>query len=360
MNELIDAYKMAGVAMNKKIERKHNLKLLIEMLRLFGPVAQARLKDYCNLQASTVSYLINDLKAENLVIDIGKEDTQGRVGKPGNMISLNNAEAQFLGIYVEDDGLDSYLMGIDGRTLHYSRTEYAPANVEKMICTVIEDALRLHANIRGIGITIKAIVYKDGHIKSGVRHDGNSGGNRWDLLDLPSELRARFPGVPIIVENDANCAAELYWYEQKCDNFALYLLNDRPFGIGCGLMINGKVYRGAQGAAGEFFIKDLDVEQIYADMKGKKGGLEKLLSTVLPHILQTAYLLDPERIILTGSLFSGITAQALDDAQVFLKAIPKPVVLDSGTEQTLNPAKGAAMLAINDYIDRFVEEVIKR
>ena len=85
--------------MNKKTERKQNLRLIVEALQQLGPVAQIRLKEFCNLQASTVSYLINDLKQQNLVVDIGKEDTQGRVGKPGNMVGLNNREAAFLGMY---------------------------------------------------------------------------------------------------------------------------------------------------------------------------------------------------------------------------------------------------------------------
>ena len=128
--------------MNKKTERKENLRLIIDTLRLSGPLAQARLKESCSLQASTVSYLVNDLRMCNLVVDIGKEDTQGRVGKPGNTISLNNEKAQFLGVYVEDDCLHAYLIGIDGKTLGYEYVEYTPSDVEKMIFAIIKAVFR--------------------------------------------------------------------------------------------------------------------------------------------------------------------------------------------------------------------------
>ena len=41
------------------------------------------------------------------------------------------------------------------------------------------------------------------------------------------------------------------------ENVVLYVLNDIPFGIGCGLIMDGNLYRGKQGAAGEFFLKSL-------------------------------------------------------------------------------------------------------
>ena len=237
------------IAMNKQTERKQNLRKIVETLRLHGPVPQARLKEQCNLQASTVSYLVNDLKQKNLIVEVGKESTQGRVGKPGNMIGLYNEEAAFLGIYAEDDCLYTYLVGIDGTTLGSDSVAYAPENVESMIYQTIGGQLAEHTNIRGIGIAIKAVVYKDGTIRSGSRNHATAGESGWNLLDLPEHLRQAFPNIPIVVENDANSAAQLYRYEHKCDDFVLYVLNDIPLGIGCGLIMDGYLYRGKQGSA---------------------------------------------------------------------------------------------------------------
>lgn len=344
--------------MNKQTERKSNLRRIIETLRMCGPVPQARLKEQCGLQASTVSYLINDLKRENLVVDLGKEETQGRVGKPGNVVSLNNGAAVFLGMYVEDDCLYAYLVGIDGKTVSADCVEYAPSAVEQVIFATIREKMARYRNICGIGIAIKAIVYSDGRIKSGARH-GGEGGN-WDLVNLPISLRTAFPGLPIIVENDANSAAELYRYEEKCDNFVLYILNDIPFGIGCGLMIDGQVYRGAAGAAGEFFVKDLQVQQIHQAADRRDGALERTLEMIQAHMMQTAYLLDPERFVLTGSLFRDVSDQDAQRARAYLARVPRPVALDYGPAQSLNPARGVALRAINTYIELYLEEMTKR
>lgn len=348
------------MAMNKQTERKQNLRKIVETLRLHGPVPQARLKEQCNLQASTVSYLVNDLRQKNLIVEVGKESTQGRVGKPGNMIGLNNQEATFLGIYVEDDCLYTYLVGIDGTTLGSDSVAYAPENVESMIYKTIGGQLAEHTNIRGIGIAIKAVVYKDGTIRSGSRNHTTAGESGWNLLDLPEHLRQAFPNIPIVVENDANSAAQLYRYEHKCDDFVLYVLNDIPFGIGCGLVMDGNLYRGKQGAAGEFFLKNFNSQKAQQRFEQKACTLRNILSAILPHMLQTAYLLDTERFVLTGSLFAGISQEEVEKAETYLKEVPVPVVFDYGKTQCLNPGKGAALMAINRYIGDLLEEVAKR
>ncbi len=346
--------------MNKMVERRQNLKMIIEMLRLNGPVSQNVLKDQCRLQASTISYLINDLKTEKLVIDLGKVETQGKVGKPANLIGLNNDEAQFLGVYVEDKCLYIYVVGIDGRIIHCASIGYAIEEMETHLFDGIRRMLQTYGKIRGIGIAIKAIVYSDGRIYSGIRRDNANREQHWDLANLPDALRSAFPGTPIIVENDANCAAALYRYETKCDNFVLYILNDIPFGIGCGLMVHGQIYRGARGAAGEFFLKDLNSSEV-ADTTGDKDSvLEKTLVTILPHVLQTAYLLDPECFVLTGSMFRDITEAEIARAEKILEPVPIKVNINSGKERNLNPACGAAFLAINQFIEQYLEEVTKR
>ena len=80
--------------MNKQNERHNNLLRIIDVLRTRKVTTQAELKEICSLQASTVSYLINDLRTFNFIKDSGKAASSGRkVGKPGLAISLNNEAA---------------------------------------------------------------------------------------------------------------------------------------------------------------------------------------------------------------------------------------------------------------------------
>ena len=72
------------------------------------------------------------------------------------------------------------------------------------------------------------------------------------LADVP--LRARLSdrvGLPVYVENDANCAAMAEAYDEgrlRCPDLVLFTVGT---GVGGGLVLNGRLYRGATGAAAE-------------------------------------------------------------------------------------------------------------
>lgn len=347
--------------MNKKTERKQNFVCLIETLRRYGPLTQARLKEYCGVQASTVSYIVNDLKKSSLLIDTGQIEQNGKVGKPGNLLTLNGDANQVLGIYVEDDLLHVYCVGLNGKTYISQEVPFDGEHVQDAVSSAIEGQLKDTPALRGIGLAIKAIVYKDGKIRSGLRHSPGGGGETWNFSDLPGALRQAFPQIPILVENDANCAAALYHYEHRLQNgnLAVYLLNKTPFGIGLGLITQGGVYKGATGAAGEYFDQDGHIRRMAEEVRTENDLVTQLIPAILPHILQTIYLIDPECIVLSGSYFESLQPASLAGIEELFQPLPIPVHV-AGGDQRLNPAKGVALLAINNYIASFVEEVTKR
>ena len=345
--------------MNKGMERKQNLLQIIEMLRRHGAMTQALLKGYCQLQASTVSYLVNDLKRIGLVVDSGRTQQEGRVGKPGVLVQLNNDQVSFLGIYAEDNQLDVYLIGVDGTQLAYEQIVFDQPSVEDTIFAAIRRKLAMYGQIKGVGIAVKAIVYKDGSIKSGKRTDAAQG--FWSFAGLSARLNEAFPGLVIAVENDANCAATLcqYRHVDQNQNLVVYLLNKAPFGLGCGLVMNGSIYQGHRGAAGEFFEKNTKLRELAESLTQEKDIVERFLPSILPHVLETAYLLDPQLVVLCGSYVDGLGQQYIQAIQRLFADVPAPVQIAAGAE-ALNPAKGAALLATNGYMLRLVEEVNKR
>lgn len=347
--------------MNKKTERKQNLALLIETLRRYGPLTQARLKEYCGVQASTVSYIVNDLKKSSLLIDTGQIEQNGKVGKPGNLLTLNGEVIQVLGIYVEDDLLHVYRVGLDGKAYQNYEVPFDGEHVQDAVSSIIESQLKDMPSLQGVGLAIKAIVYKDGKIKSGLRHSPGGGGEAWNFADLRGALHHAFPQIPILVENDANCAAALYHYEHCLQdaNLAVYLLNKSPFGIGLGLITHGKVYKGATGAAGEYFDQDGRIRRIANELRTEDDLVTQLIPAILPHIFQTAYLIDPDCIVLSGSFFESLQPANLAGIEELFAPLPIRVQVASG-EQRLNPAKGVALLTTNTFIANFVEEVTKR
>ena len=98
----------------------------------------------------------------------------------------------------------------------------------------------------------------------------------WDSIDLQGDLRRRF-GADVKVENDANAGAVgefMFGAGRGCRNMAYFTVST---GIGGGVILNGKLHRGAHGMAGEFGQFVLDGSPAAAQYAaGKPGTLESL------------------------------------------------------------------------------------
>ena len=347
--------------MNKGHERKRNLFFIIDALQRCGALTQSQLKDRCGLQASTVSYLIKDLEECGFIRDLGRTSNNGKAGKPGSMIALNNDKASFLGIYAEDNSLDAHLVGIDKATLEEQHVTFADLQIEEAISSLIREALERHPQIKGVGIAIKAIVHHDGSIRSARRQNAKGGEGFWNFAGMRDKLRQAFPNILIVVENDANCAAMLHLHQtgRRMDNLIVCLINKNPFGIGCGLIVNGRLFRGSTGAAGEFFDPDSRLRLLAETLAGEEDFLNRFVPAILPALIDALHMVDPEMLILTGSMFEGMGEDVRRGIERAFRSSPVSIQVKGGQEQ-LNPANGAALLVTNDYIAGFIEEVKKR
>ncbi|MDE6408062.1 MAG: ROK family protein [Anaeroplasmataceae bacterium] len=95
-------------------------------------------------------------------------------------------------------------------------------------------------------------------------------------IDLTKEMDKHFPGVLVIAQNDANVAAlgeMLYHNEYK--NACMITLGT---GVGCGIVLNGKVLEGVHGAAGEVGHMCIAGEYNFSCACGLKGCLETVAS----------------------------------------------------------------------------------
>lgn len=113
--------------------------------------------------------------------------------------------------------------------------------VENNICSVIRG---VPDRIDGIGISLAAIMdRRTGIVKTWPNNAC------WEHYRLKEHLEKRFQ-VPIVLEDDANCGAigEYKTLKEKTDNMAYIAIGT---GIGCGLILNGKLFTGEHGFAGE-------------------------------------------------------------------------------------------------------------
>ncbi|MCL2521726.1 MAG: ROK family protein [Erysipelotrichales bacterium] len=99
----------------------------------------------------------------------------------------------------------------------------------------------------------------------------------WDALDIGMELGKYFPGILIKAENDANCAAlgEVYNLNGKYQNACLITIGT---GVGGGIIYQGKILTGSNGASGEIGHFKVVFENGRICGCGKSGCLETVAS----------------------------------------------------------------------------------
>ncbi|MCM1130149.1 MAG: ROK family protein [Roseburia sp.] len=95
-------------------------------------------------------------------------------------------------------------------------------------------------------------------------------------VDLTKEMAKYFPNVEVLAQNDANVAAlgEML-YHNEYQNACMITLGT---GVGCGIVLNGKVLEGSHGAAGEAGHMGIASEYSFACSCGLKGCLETVAS----------------------------------------------------------------------------------
>ncbi|WP_430606725.1 hypothetical protein IGJ55_002943 [Enterococcus sp. AZ170] len=123
-------------------------------------------------------------------------------------------------------------------------TEYEPEAFYKSLLKIIE-AAQAKYQIKGIGISAPGIVQKDGYMLTAGAIRPLYGENFKQKLAL-------FTSLPVTVENDANAVAIAEKWIGNATDMENYLCLVLGTGVGGGIVINGKVYRGSHGMAGEF------------------------------------------------------------------------------------------------------------
>lgn len=113
------------------------------------------------------------------------------------------------------------------------------------VATIIQTYQDQHTDIEGVGISAPGVIQKDGMMTTAGAIRSLYGTN------LKEEIEAR-TGLSAVIENDANAAAIAEKWVGNARDFDTYLCIVLGTGVGGGIVINGEVFRGARGMAGEF------------------------------------------------------------------------------------------------------------
>lgn len=277
--------------------RHRNRQRVIQILRMQGQISQADIARATGLSRTTVSTLIAELKGSGLVSDVDAKSMPARGGRPAVQLVLKHP-AQFVGgIDFGHSHIQTAVADQAHKVLGERRCEL---DVNHHAVDALDTAARMFGEVLNqLGVDRKQVTGVGIGIPGPVdRARGTAGSSTilpgWVGLRITSEMTQRL-GVPVTMDNDANLGAlaELTWGAGRdCSNFA-YI--KAATGIGAGIVIDGRLLRGASGTTGEIGHTTLD-ESGALCYCGNRGCLETVASG--PAIVRLVGAVDGESLTL--------------------------------------------------------------
>jgi len=237
--------KTANVARSNTI-RNINRQIVLNYVRERGPISRAEIAHETALQRSTVSLIVEQLRVDGLIEEVSGESTGGR---PPVLLSLRTNDAVAIGVDLGTTRTIVATSDLAGRVLDQEQFETNPSSA-KTTKEIIDCAQRFirrnNGTIEGIGVSLPGLVDPEG--KELFIPTFN-----WRDLPLASEI-SEATGLPVTMDNDANAAAqaELWFGRPEIREVRDFILVLVETGVGTGIVFDGQVYRGENGAAGEF------------------------------------------------------------------------------------------------------------
>lgn len=373
---------------NLQYAKDFNYRIVLETIRLFGPLSRADIARETSLTAQTVSNIVRRLIDASLVHE-GEKRRQGR-GAPSVTLKITPEGAYSLGLDLDRDHLTGVLVDLSGKVRQRQHYELSFPSPEEAIPLMVDTAQDLVAaqnidieDLSGLGIGFPGPFEIDGDtVVSNVVSPKSFPG--WEQVPVVDLIKERLE-CPVFLKNNATAAAvgERWYGESHPRSTFFYLFFG--VGLGGGMVYKGHPYEGFFGNAGEVgYTPTLDapredsdrpshigeyfnLQQLYdrleeqgysasrpSDLASLHGQgappLKAWMQTVLPHltrlVLSIEYLIDPEVIYFGGRLPTPLIQDLMDDLK---ERLPSLRISGKAEVPALKPAtagKDAAALGV--------------
>jgi glucokinase len=258
--------------------RQTNAQLLLRLLRGSGPCSKADLVRASGLSAPTVTNVVGHLASVGLIEPVGEGDSTG--GRPPDIIRFRAERGCVAGVEIGSDALHFLLADLDGHELtrasaavtrNSSKPSAICSQIVKELRNLTRKQKRADEQLLGVGVGVPSIVNVDkGTVLALSALKG------WNQVPLRS-LLTRELKCQVAVDNDTNLAA-LGEYNRGAaqgeSNFVFITIGE---GVGAGIFLDGKLYRGSHWSAGEIgYLRIPHIAREHPAIR-QYGRLEKIL-----------------------------------------------------------------------------------
>jgi predicted NBD/HSP70 family sugar kinase len=379
------------IEVNHSKIKETNRKKIITLLLEKNEITKLDISRILDISITTVSTNITELKNEGIVEDVRHLESTG--GRKAIAVKLSENCKFSIGIALTPNNIKIALVNLKKEIIEKLKIRHKNNGIENLIEIINENIALLmekhnldSEKILGIGISLPGTVdFENGIIKYSYL---------LGIKDFNLKEKFEYLNVPIYVDNEANLSAYYEFLNRKniLKNLLYVSITD---GLGLGIIIDGKIYRGDNDSSGEFghikvalngkkckcgargcleaytsmnslvdgynevsleAISDVEeFEELY--LKGEeatKKVLDKYLKILGMGISNLIMLLDPNTVIIGGDINNLLN----DKIDILKKNIYKDNLFTDENNCTISVASykeayllGAAMMPIEEFLE---------
>jgi len=306
---------------NNNFQKNANISMVAQLLWKSPGISRVEIARQLDLYRSTVSNIINTLIDNGVVFEEKEGESMPQGGRKPICLGLNDKFGCVLGIEVQPSGFHAVVLNIVGNVI-FSKSGGIPElpfddALRGILDSLMNEILHLDIPLLGICFALPGIIdsSKGIIIKSDPFHLVNH--------SCTANLSTRY-GVPVFMENDANCLAWLELANNRGENKRNFICLNAEFhykdsvfgeqtgmGVGLGIALGGSVFSGSKFAAGEFFsvswregvegqtgLSPEIMRTLETDKKSFTAWIVDLFSSLVPVVS----VLDPEVVFAHGDI----------------------------------------------------------
>ncbi len=338
--------------------QKNNVQEIFRKLKEAGPVSRREIQAATALSWGTVSKVTEHLVEEGYIK--ATQRTSGSVGPKAEKLDVVTDNHYFIGVDLDRRGCIVLLTDMKGRIIEKSEKRWEEKTyasvMQELYCCLDELFQRYTKKIEGIGFAVQGAV--DGKEGRSVAIGEISG---WKDVPLKQSLEERY-GVKVSVAHDPDCLmkceTDFGVLKGETAKDVLMVHYHHGFAIGMSCCLNGQIYSGAHGRAGEIGYTIIKTEQETEEgllgeyIQGKETENEALFDGIGKSIAMANSFFDPEVIVLhmvgckkPKQLEEAVRQRILKsswntEVQICVSSLPNDA-----------KARGAALLAVEHAVD---------
>ncbi|HOJ11094.1 MAG TPA: ROK family transcriptional regulator [Clostridiales bacterium] len=319
-----------------------NRQLILNIIRKM-PVSRAELARLTGLTRAAITLIVDELIHENILEEIGVAETS--IGRKPILLDLNIKSHFAIGLYISREDCCISISNIKAEPVlkmdvlleSYADAEECIAKIISQIDTLIADSKLTYERFIGIGVVTPGPVdIFTGTILNPPNFDN------WHNVNIAQKLQEHFK-LPVYLENYSASLALIeknYGRGVEFENFMLMVVNE---GVGAGIIMQDKLYRGMGGFGHEVGHTTINFHGPKCSC-GNRGCMEVYAS--IPSILKL--IADSGTVL---SSWQDVVDKALAGDEICKKAIEDEArYLAAGITNTINVLELEAVILTGDII----------